>query len=249
MKLSKLLPGLLALVVFNAACAQNGKHIDPEEALKKAAEAARKVRCYKDFLFDADKLKECLNGKANATPTAPTPDPRATAPTATATATPSPTGPASPTATTAPTQSTERLMPTAKVAATCVPQTAATPNYFKDVRTAFSAYKAQHPEQFQDGGNHMLFPSDWNSFYAGVVRNLRKLGYEAVVDDCSGEAGPICQQTLCPEMICGEIVVAKGGTLIGTGFSEGYHILTSGGDVRDPIYGGGYRGTCTPKWF
>lgn len=214
-----------------------------------------------------------------------TPPPARPTPTATATDAPRPVPRETATATATPTAADRRrLMPERKLQSArlepvvgapgqyvlvkvidCVDRNAFVPQYVGAVRTAIAAYKAAHPGQFQDGGNHMLFADDWNKFYVGVVESLRRLGYEAVIDDCTDcwrrkpEEGAICDgsdprdeictEYFCANRICGEIVVAAGGTGLGGGFVEGYHVLTSGGDVRDPITAGGYRGRCTPKWF
>lgn len=135
------------------------------------------------------------------------------------------------------------------------------PKFHLDLRNAFAAYKAQFPEQFKDGSNQFLFADDWNKFYVGVVVNLRRMGYEAVIDDCQACEKPsghtcaredgLCSADLCPDMICGDIQIAAKGTKFGqlSAVVEGYHILESSGKIRDPITAGGFRGTCSPKWY
>jgi hypothetical protein len=111
------------------------------------------------------------------------------------------------------------------------------PLYFNAVRAAFVAYRTDHKDQFNDEGNQVLFATEYDDFYDGVVAILKANGYEAWVDDCGGSGR------------CGEIQVSARGTARGSGFTEGYSILTSSGHVRDPISMGGYRGRCTPKFW
>jgi hypothetical protein len=218
--MSRRIVGILWVVTLSA-CMPSCRSIAAIDPCGSARAVDRVVHAVDDELHKAYGL--VCTGIPVPTPTiTPTPTPSTATPRATPQ--PPPPDPAS-TATPHPT-----------IPSTCVSAPQATPSFVREVRSAFAAYAAAHPDQYDNPG-HLASPIYYNAFYDGVVVFLQAQGLAAWVDDCGGQGR------------CGEVAVSPGDSVIGGSFSDNYAVLVSDGTVRDPITKGGFMARCVPRWW
>lgn len=231
-----------------AHCAPKGPSDAERQAVATAmryiADAVRSAKCKVEpisiglvclqYAQEPALLIDCVDaaivGQCGSTPS-PSPRPQETATVASpqpATPSPSPTAP-----TEAPTVAAPTLETAIPISGECVK---GRPSVFtQNVRDAIATVKAAHPEWFYPDRPRLI---GWPGkdgivqlrFDSAVVQALRAQGLDAAVDNCQ----------------CDQIAVAYRGDAT---FHEDYAIAVSGGDIRDPGFGGGYLERCEPRGF